>query len=117
MKSCTGVGRQPVSALPQGWVDPATNLPIAISPTINDDAEASKPSQTFRVIISWDGQMEEKEWVRQFVEGSYDLLGHRAHEVALLCERVEGRHVLLRKKWRSDYFGEGEGDEEEDLGF
>lgn len=112
------LGTQPVSAIPQGWIEPATNLPIATSQISNDDAGTNRPSQTFRVIFSWKGQIEEKEWIRQFIEAPYEMLGHRAHEVALLCETVEGRHVLLRRKWQSDFRGEDDEDEEEeDMGF
>lgn len=55
--------------------------------------------------------MEEKEWVRHFIESGCNILGHRAHWIALLCERVEGRHVLLRREWRRDLGGDR--DEEE----
>lgn len=111
------ISTQPVSALRQGWIDSTTNLPIVTSGHTDENAEMERLSHSFRVIFSWKGQVEEKEWVRQFMEAPYELLGHRAHEVALLCERVEGRPVLLRRKWASDFRGEDDDDESDDMGF
>ena len=44
------------------------------------------------------------------------ISGHRAHWSALLCEKVEGRHVVFRRVWRSD-FGDQVDEIDEDLGF
>lgn len=69
----------------QGWVDPTRMILRHTLPYVS-----TTPSNQFRVVCASQYELHVELWQRIFVEDPYDVLGYRAHWIALLCQQVQG---------------------------
>ena len=109
---------QPVSATHVGWVSLPHRLPTAEAPhstTVDTQESPSSQPPTYRMVFDWSSQNAAEQWISEFMEGHYEILGCLAHAVALVAEDIRPTTFTVRTDSRSSF--ETADDSDESLGF
>ncbi|MCJ1473601.1 hypothetical protein MMC13_002252 [Lambiella insularis] len=102
---------QAVDDIHVGWID-------RTDPSTIVDNSRSPISVTYRILFTWTSEKDERHWIKEFMESQYQVLGYRAHAVALLVEDVRGTIFTVEKEVRSNFRSADEhSDSDESLGF
>ena len=99
------------------WYEYAARHKRWIEPAVAAESQHESQRVIYRMVFYWLGEKEEEQWVREFAECQYWILGFRARAVALMAEAVRGTSVSVRQERSWDFAPRKEYNSDEPMGF